>query len=294
MELVRPAPSGPAGDTNGVDAAVLRLWVDLLASPELRGRHPTSADSRAAAALLADRMADLGLAAPFAGGSFCQAFPVMEEDGYNVVGHLTAEDGPRRAAVLVGAHYDGQGVLPTQIPYPGADDNASGVAALLEVARLARRRPWPFDLVFMATGGEEIGQLGAKAWVRRPTVPIANLLLAVNLDMVGRPWPKAPSTAIGYEAMGKEPGTVLARLREASAASGVEIRRLTDLFAEEHLKSDSAVYRRHAPTLYLSTGLHEDHHQPTDTPDKVDVEQVGRTVRLVLALLEVLAEKTAE
>ena len=288
MELVRPAPSAPDEEGARVSVANLRLWVDLLAAPELRGRHATSADSSMVAALLADRMSDLGLEAPFA-GSYCQAFPVMEDDGYNVVGHLGAE-GLSRTAILLGAHYDGQGMHPAQFHYPSADDNASGVAALLEVARLARRRDWPFDLVLMATGAEEIGRVGAAAWARHPSVPLENLALAVNLDMVGRPWPADPAAAIGYLALGEEPESVAARLGEASAASGVEVRPLAELFAEQDLRSDSAVYRRHAPTLYLSTGLHEDHHQPTDTPGKVDPEQIGRTVRLTLALLEILAE----
>lgn len=289
MKLVRSAPAAPVEESGDVALENLRHWVDLLASPELRGRHAMSAESGTVAALLADRMSDLGLEAALAEGSYCQSFPVLEGDGYNVVGHLPAAGGPSRSAILLGAHYDGQGMHPAQIPYPSADDNASGVAALLETARLARLRSWPFDLVFMATGGEEIGQLGASAWVRRPTVPLSELLLVVNLDMVGRPWPEDPGSAIGFLALGSRPATFAARIADAGAEAGVEIRRLTELFAEKDLKSDSDVYRRHAPTLYLSTGLHADHHQPTDTPERIDVAQIARTVRLTLALLDGLA-----
>lgn len=291
MELVRAAPPGPFEESaEDVSVTNIELWIERLTSPELRGRHPTSTDAQTVAAFLAAHMSELGLAPPFREGSFCQAFPVTEIDGFNVVGHLPGRsEGPSRKAVLLGAHYDGQGVTPARIPYPGADDNASGVAALLEVARLALRKPWPFDLVFMATGAEEAGMVGATTWARQPTRPVSDLLLAVNLDMVGRPWPGDPEAAIGFEALGDGSEALAERLAEAGAAAGIEIRRLTELFALKDLKSDSDVYRRYAPTLYLSTGLHEDHHQPTDTPDKLDVEQIARTVRLVLSLLESLA-----
>ena len=279
------------GDPSGeVMEANLRLWVDLLAAPQMRGRHATSAEARGVAALLAAHMSRLGLEPPFRGGSFCQAFPVVEQIGFNVVGHLPAPiDG--RPAIVLGAHYDGQGVHP--MVYPSADDNASGVAALLEVARLARQRSWPFQLVFIAVNAEEVGFIGAERWVQRPTVALEDLTLMVNFDMVGRPWPGTPATTIGFAAEGSQADLVEAWWNAASAASGLEVRRLYDVFTEGDMKSDHDVFSRHVPALFISTGLHEDHHERTDTPEKVDVGQIARSVRLTLALLEHLSEVMA-
>lgn len=289
-ELAVPPPPALDRDAAGVSLPSLRAWVDLLAAPELKGRHATSDEGRAAAALLARHMAALGLVAPFPHSGYCQAVPQPEKAAYNVVGHLAAAGGPRqRRAVLIGAHFDGQGLHPLGFVYPSADDNASGVAALVETARLAARKSWPFDLVFVAFTAEEVGQVGAEVWVRKPTVPLAEVLLMINFDMVGRPWPGSPPEAIGYLARGTGPDKTAARIAAASAASGIAIRRLEELFREDDLRSDSTVLGRYVPTLYLSTGLHADHHQVTDTPGRVDVEQTGRAVRLALAVLDNLA-----
>jgi len=295
----------PVPGSAEVSPAALRAWIELLAAPEMKGRHATSPQAQVVAALLAERLAALGLEAPFADGGYCQVFPLMGGHSRNVVAHLrAAAAGAGRAAVLVGAHYDGQGLHPAGFVYPSADDNASGVAALLEVARLAaRRRAWPFDLVFVAFGAEEVGRIGARAWLREPSLPATRLRLMINFDMVGRPWPGAPAEAIGYRATGDpaagdpaagDPaaGTgPAAALREAAAAAGVTVRALSERFSEDDLVSDSSVFAAQVPTLYLSTGLHADYHQRTDTPGRVDVGQTARAVELTLSLLDALARE---
>lgn len=281
----------PVPDSAEISREHLRAWIELLASPAMKGRHATRPEALAVAALLAERMAALGLEAPFADDGYCQAFPLQGGLGRNVVGHLAASaDGAGRPAVLVGAHYDGQGLHPAGLVYPSADDNASGVAALLEVARLAaRRRAWPFDLVFVAFGAEELGQLGARAWLREPSLPTSRLKLMINFDMVGRPWPEAPAEAIGYRAGG--PDSTVAALLEAAAEAEVPVRPLNERFSEGDMISDSNVFAPHVTTLYLSTGLHADHHQRTDTPDRIDIGQTARAVELALSLLDALARK---
>ena len=282
-------PSALDLDAAQVSTANLKTWIDFLTRPELRGRRAASQGSDAAAAALAANAAALGLAAPFAdndpGGSYCQAFNILETEDQNVVAHLGGES-DRPAVVLVGAHYDGQGVHPTGAVYPSADDNASGVAALFEVARLAARREaqWPFDLVFVAFGAEELGQVGAKVWLAEPSVPLDRLALMINFDMVGRAWPGEPATSIGYLTEGPGP---FPNLAAASAASGVAVRPWTELF-DEALNADSTVFSPHVPTLFLSTGLHADHHERGDTPERVDLGQIERAVRLVLEILDSL------
>lgn len=283
--LAGRAPAVPAGAT--VSHEHLRGWVELLAAPEMKGRHATGPEASAVAALLAERMAALGLAAPFPNHGYCQPFPLLGHDALNVVGHLPAAAGPGDDAVLVGAHYDGQGLHPAGYVFPSADDNASGVAALLETARLAARREWPFALVFVAFGAEELGQLGARAWLQEPTLSVSRLRLMINFDMVGRPWPVAPAEAIGYRARGREAEPIAGRLAAAATAADVRVRSLH--LSDDEMISDSTVFKLHVPALDLSTGLHADHHQRTDTAERVDVRQTARAVELTLSLLETLA-----
>jgi len=280
----------PAGDPElrRVSEDNLRAWVELLAAPELRGRHAASAESQAVAALLAEQLAVLGLSSPYPDGGYCQSFPILGTRDQNVIAHLSgATAGAKRPVVLIGAHYDGQGVHPAGSVFPGADDNASGVAALLEVARLAQRRraQWNVDLVFAAFGAEETGQMGSEAYVAEPSVPLSRILLMINLDMVGRPLPDEGADGIGFLALGSDPERVRAMLEQAGATAGIAIRDLADLGDASSVRSDASVFRLLVPTLFLTTGSHGDQHQLTDTPDRIDYEQVARAATLVLTLL---------
>ena len=268
----------------------LRSWVELLTSPRLRGRHAGEAGARDAAALVAAEMARIGLEPPPTGGAgaaspdaYCRAFPFLDAEDYNVVGHLAPDD--RGPVVIVGAHYDGQGVHPAGMIYPGADDNASGIAGLLEVARLAALRPVTgIAWVFVAFGAEEGGRQGSRAFLSAPTVAARRVELAINLDMIGRPLPDGRGDAIGYLAAGDPAPSMLARLRAAAERSRLEILSLEALGERMPTISDAEVLAERWPTLLLSTALHEDHHQLTDTVEKVDFEQIERAVRLVLTM----------
>lgn len=276
----------PSAPPDAAPRDFLRASIEGLAAPALRGRHAGGIESDAVAAALAARLAEFGFAPPpRQDSSYCQAFALYDETDQNVVGHLFGKD-EDRPVVLVGAHYDGQGLTPRGEVYPSADDNASGVAALLEIARRAAAEPPPVDLVVVFFGGEETGLAGSGAWVERPSVPLGKLRLMINLDMVGRPWPVPPTQALGYLPMGREESALEGLARAAAKRSGVETRRLDQLFARSDLLSDSERFHARIPTLYVSSGLHEDHHAVTDTVDQVDLDQVERAVRFVLGLLE--------
>ncbi len=191
-----------------------------------------------------------------------------------------------RPVILLTAHYDGQGVHPAGRIYPSADDNASGVAGLLEVARLSalkadHRATW----VFVAFGAEESGLQGARAYMSAPTVDLSRVELAINFDMIGRISPGESGAGIGYQVLGGSASLTLERLRAAASATGLPVWPLTS-FDEPSILSDATVLAERLPALLLSTGLHEDHHQLTDTPEKIDYAQIERAVRLVLALAE--------
>ena len=202
-------------------------------------------------------------------------------DAVNVVALLPGSDpGLSGEAVVVGAHYDhlgyggeGSGSLAPDVHavHPGADDNASGTAGMLEIARrMVAARP-ERTLVFAAFSGEEEGLLGSSHFVQNPPLPKENIVAMLNLDMVGRPKPGPALTIGGYGTAAQWPGLV------------------ENLNKNHHLKlstnkggfgaSDhSSFYAADIPVLFFFTGAHEDYHKPSDTADRLDYRRMTEVV----------------
>jgi acetylornithine deacetylase/succinyl-diaminopimelate desuccinylase-like protein len=285
--------------------ANLKAWVELLARPELRGRAAGSEDTRRVADLLARELMRLGFEGPPGDGEMCRHFRIRDVADQNVVAHFSrraggggAKDSPaERPMMILGAHYDAQGVDKEGNIYPGADDNASGVAALLEIARLIKQdeRRTASDLVLIAFGAEERGALGARAYVAQPTAPLDRAALMINLDMVGRPLLDGISArrllgnvdnTIGFLVSARGGEAIDARVRAAARGSGARVIGLPESIMEmTGFISDSVIFRDHTPTLFFSTSIHADYHRPTDTPEKIDYAQMERAVRLVLEFI---------
>jgi hypothetical protein len=215
----------------------------------------------------------------------------------NVVAVLPGRD-PAVAGrcVLVGAHHDHLGfggdasLAPDRLGtiHPGADDNASGVAALLAVARAAAAAgPARRTLVFAAFGAEELGLLGSAYLVRNPPPGCAPeaMQLMVNLDMVGRPragkvYVDGAGTARGLEGLVK-----------ALAARPPSLPLTLAFGGDGYGPSDhTSFHARGAPVIFLFTGAHEDYHRPTDTPDKIDPEGLAAVAGLASRLAREAAE----
>ncbi|MDW8012247.1 MAG: M20/M25/M40 family metallo-hydrolase [Bacteroidota bacterium] len=197
----------------------------------------------------------------------------------NVVGMLRGRMRPQEY-VLIGAHYDHVGVMATpgsaDSIYNGADDNASGTAGLMLVARaLSRMQRSPErTIVFVAFSGEEKGLLGSRAFVRQPPLPLDGCLAMLNMDMIGRNHPDSLSVGVR--------GEWLLRLIEQ------ENRRLPTPFligreAEDLFgRSDHASFAaRGIPVAFFHTGLHEDYHRPSDHAEKINPDKLSRVALLV-------------
>ncbi|HEY2991773.1 MAG TPA: M28 family peptidase [Methylomirabilota bacterium] len=188
----------------------------------------------------------------------------------NVVGILPGRDATLRdETVVIGAHYDhlgrgGEGSLAPDAlgrVHHGADDNASGVAAVLGLARaFAAAGGVPRTLVFVAFAGEEMGLLGSTRYVRHPARPLDRTVLMVNLDMVGRL--RARTLYIG----GVDGGRGLRELVSAQAG-GLTLALRGDPFGPS---DHTAFYSAGRPVLFLFTGAHADYHRPSDTWDKIN------------------------
>lgn len=168
-----------------VDA--FKKHVEYLASDALEGRGTGSAGIQRAAAYIAGQFNTIGLKA-IDGESYFQHFavPELSERESNVIGILPASQ-PTSSSILFTAHYDAYGIRKTEgeadTIYNGAQDNAVGVAALIEVARAFKKGTVPnYNLVFIATAAEEVGLYGSLHYVQHPVFPLEEVVLCLNLD----------------------------------------------------------------------------------------------------------------
>jgi hypothetical protein len=206
----------------------------------------------------------------------------------NVIGRLP---GRGDEAVLLGAHYDhlGRGPFGSLDPAPdgkihhGADDNASGVAALLELARrFASAGPRARTLVFVAFGAEELGTLGSSYFVKNPAPPLGRLTAMFNLDMVGR----LREDVLDVHGVGTSPAW-RTLLDEANRAAGLKLRTHEGGYGPS---DHSPFYAAGLPVFFTFTGAHEDYHRPSDTAEKVDPAGIVKVAGLVEAVASAVAE----
>jgi len=196
--------------------------------------------------------------------------------------------------VIIGAHYDhlGRGnfdsLAPSQIGqiHPGADDNASGTAGVLELARLLspQRGQLKRSILFMNFAGEELGLLGSAAWVKTPTRPLAKAVAMINMDMIGRI--RDDKIYIGGVGTGS---TFKAVLEQAQKEMPFKV----EYSAGGYSSSDHTSFvSKKIPVLFLFSGLHSDYHKPSDTWDKINAPSAARLLDLVENVAVQLANAT--
>lgn len=208
-----------------------------------------------------------------------------ETKSTNVLGWLPGSDPVlREEYVVVGAHYDHVGSDDLGNIWNGADDNASGTAALLEIADAIAALPEPprRSVVLCAWSAEERGLLGSKAFGKSPPIPFEKMAAYFNMDMVGR----------------NEPGKILAihasdslfRFGKAAGARhGLALEDGPKLYLS--LSDTEPFVDRGVPTLFLFSGMHDDYHTPSDDPGTIDPDKAARAARVVLdVLLEIAGD----
>lgn len=266
----------------------LKRHIEYLASDKLAGRRTGDAGALDAANYITKEFAKIGLKAPFTENgkrSYLQAFPYKQVTGYNVVGVLAGRDATLRSeAIVIGAHYDhlgkgGEGSLAansTEIHH-GADDNASGTAAIIELARsFAKDKNNKRTIIFIAFSGEEEGLFGSKHFVNNPTIPVENIVAMLNLDMIGRLHDN--KLTIGGIGTATELRPLVEEANKnhlAALPGGTNDYRFSSfnlqLNEDGFGPSDhSAFYTKKIPVLFFFTGTHLDYHKPTDTADKIN------------------------
>jgi Zn-dependent M28 family amino/carboxypeptidase len=232
---------------------------------------------------------------------------ILEEKkkiGHNVIGYI---DNNAATTVILGAHYDhlgygedGNSRNTTKEPaiHNGADDNASGTAALIELARkLKSSKAKNNNYLFIAFSGEELGLFGSKYFTEHPTVDLKLVNYMINMDMVGRlndstkvltiggygtspMWPEFWGPQSKYPDLpftGKDRVTSDFNVKIDSSGTG----------PSDH----TSFYRKDIPVLFYFTGLHSDYHKPTDDADKVNYTGEQKIVGHIVALVENMDQK---
>jgi hypothetical protein len=199
--------------------------------------------------------------------------------------------------VVIGAHYDHLGMGDERFEmskndvgqiHHGADDNASGTAGVLELARLVQNNRGTFkrSVLFMTFAGEELGLFGSSNFVNKPTIPLTSITAMINMDMIGRLETRplnvmgtgtSPDFRSWIEDANKDLG-----LNLAISNGGHE--------GSDHISFDG----KHIPILFFFSGLHSDYHRPTDTADKIDAKGAIKILSLAAGAAERIANAPAK
>lgn len=276
----------------------LKTHVTTLASAEYQGRGVGTGGLDKAASYLAEQFKAAGLLPGMPDGSYRQTFTTNRTpDGTqatlaNIVGILPGTEAAwRDQSIVVTAHYDHLGMgWPNPRAgdegrlHPGADDNASGVAVMLEVAKaMAAAGGGRRTVVFVATTAEESGMLGSKHYVEHPVRPREGIRAAVNIDSVGR---------LGTASVGVIGSSTATEWPHVFRGIGFVTGLQTQMATEGLEASDQASFiARGIPAVQLFTAPHVDYHRPADTADKVDVPGLVRVATVAREAIAYLADR---
>ena len=272
----------------------LLAHVRELSADRYQGRRTQEAGNLMAGDYLLIRFQAMGLR-PF-DSSFVHPFQFYNRwlkeslTGRNIVGYVQGTAHPDQYIVL-SAHYDHLGVRNDQI-YNGADDNASGTGALLEIARYFSQHPPQHSILFAAFDAEELGLQGAASFVDEPPVPLGNILLDINMDMISRNVKNelyicgtkyTPSFRAPLEKLGENSPISIVFGHEEPEPRGMDDWTMSSDHGRFHQKG--------IPFLYFGVEDHEDYHQPTDDFDRVMPDFYVNAANFILESLLLLDEK---
>ena len=315
------ALAGPrAGAQAKPDAARILRDIAYLANPKLEGRLTGTVGNDSAAAYIAARVRSLGLTAlstdtlraqcrsapaPASCRTFIQRFTArgaeMAHAGHpegvptqNVAALIPGSDPALRGEyIVIGAHFDHLGHSTAGALDPdakgvirnGADDNASGTAAVLELARLFAARPARRSIIVASFSGEEEGLLGSQQFVEHAPVALDSIDAMINFDMVGR-LRNDKLIIYGVATAAEMP----AILDSANTAPRLKVSAVGDGFGPS---DHSSFYAKGIPVLHFFTDLHDDYHKASDVVDKINADGEARVVAMAERVVRAIADRPA-
>jgi len=220
--------------------------------------------------------------------------------GHNVIGYI---DNKAATTVILGAHYDHLGYgedgnsMIRNFDHPmihnGADDNASGTAALIELARLLKAsKATNNNYLFIAFSGEELGLFGSKYFTEHPTIDLGSVSYMINMDMVGRLNDSSKVLTVGGYGTSPSWGEYYKPLEALTQKEPLNPNLVFKYDSSGTGPSDhTSFYRKDIPVLFYFTGLHTDYHKPTDDADKINYTGEGIIIQHIKNLVESLNNK---
>ncbi len=276
----------------------LKIDIEFLASDELKGREIGTDGEEKAAAFISERMKNIGLTpkgtegylqffsvTPKANPHATEAVSIAKEiTGMNVIGF---QDNKAKFTVVIGAHFDHLGTgsegslhaAKNGEIHNGADDNASGVALLLQLAEQVSnsQKLKGYNYLFIAFSGEEKGLWGSNYFCKNPTIEAAKISYMLNFDMVGR---LDESKGLAINGVGTSP--IWKKKLESANVSNLEL-----ILGESGVgpSDHTSFYLINVPVLHFFTGQHADYHKPTDDSDKINYVGIATIHDLVFNLM---------
>ncbi len=281
-------------DSTSAEESTIRDHVEWLADPGLEGRLAGTAGEASAANYISDRFLASGLRPAGDNGTYLQQFTLtgpmpqameMENNiSRNVVGIIEGR-GNSGQYIVIGAHYDSQGnggmismdSDDEQAVHPGADDNASGTAGLIELAEYFSENVPDKNMLFIAFSGEEMGLLGARYFMEETQISPDSIAAMINMDMIGRMDDNevtifGTGTSNRWEEILDELETDSLDITRTPSGTG----------ASDH----AAFYEAGIPVLHYFTGTHGDYHRSTDTADKINYKGIQSILGHVRRVVE--------
>ena len=286
----------------------LRNDVEELAGKKYKGREAGTKEEKAAAKYIAKRFKDIGLKPMDAKGTYLQEFDLPKSkdphsgqesaetlDGVNVIGFI---DNGAKSFVVIGAHFDhlgmgGEGsgsLVEEEDIHNGADDNASGVATMMNIAqKLTESKSKKNNYIFVAFTGEEKGLYGSNNFLKHPPnykglmIYLNNMNYMINLDMVGR-----LDTSKGLSINGVGTSPIWKTVLEKADTKNIKLHTTeSGVGASDH----TSFYLKDIPAIHFFTGSHEDYHKPSDDAEKLNYEGMIDISDMVIVMIDELNSK---
>ena len=277
----RPTIRDSAAPNPSLCAECVRDNLSYLAGPALHGRGSGTEDEHKAAEFIADKLKSYGLAPAAGDGQYIQT---KENQTWNVLGKIEGTT-EKEQVILLSAHFDHLGVKDGKTYY-GADDDASGTVAVMELARMLAKQPKNKRTIIVALwGSEEKGLVGARYFLQNPTFPLKDILANLEFEMIGRPDPKLKPDELWLT------GWERTNLGPALAQHGAKL--VGDPRPDQKFFTRSDNYAVAQTGIIAQTvssyGLHRDYHQTTDTLDKIDFRHMDQAIASMIGPVRWLA-----
>lgn len=293
---------------NTITAGEMKTDLYIYASDEFEGRDTGEPGQKKAVEFLKKEYQKMDIPSAYGTDNYFQTIPAayfdgkVKNDSENVLAYISGSEKPEEV-IVISAHLDHEGVKNGEI-YNGADDDGSGTVALLEMAEafnLAKKagKGPKRSILFLHVTGEEKGLYGSRYYSENPVFPLANTVADINVDMIGRVDPEHKDTPNYVYVIGADRLSTGLDAAVTKANSNLTDFKLDYKYNDRndpqriYYRSDHYNFAKNGvPSVFFFSGIHEDYHKPTDTPDKIDYPLMTIRTKLIFHTAWEIANST--